>query len=423
MRTRGMEAAMILSQTRSRLPGTIARRAPLLSPVPSRLRLDGHIPALDAVRGLAILLVMAYHFNLGPEDPSRLGRAFSKLLHLGGCGVDLFFVLSGFLITGILYDAKGKVHYFRDFYIRRSVRIFPLYYGVLFVSFGLLPLATSRGSLIWREAEPHQAWLWMYASNLFLSWKEAYLLGGFNHFWSLAIEEHFYLFWPAIIYLCDRKRGMMVCVGCMLLSLACRVGLVLDGDHPIAIYVLTPCRMDALAAGAFLALVVRGPIEVGALRARAILSATGCAVVMAIVSWWKCDLSKMDGSVLILRFSMCSWLFATLLLFALTAAPDGPEARFWNGRLLRFFGKYSYGLYVFHYPLIPLFERLFPAGLLAERTGWVWIGKLLFIALAMGTSLGVALLSWNLYEKHFLKLKGWFTGGGRACWGATPAHG
>ena len=114
---------------------------------------------------------------------------------------------------------------------------------------------------------------------------------------------------------------MMICVGCMLLSLAFRVGLVLDGDHPIAIYVLTPCRMDALAAGAFLALVVRGPIEVDTLRTRAILSATGCAAVMAIVSWWKRDLSTMDGSVLILRFSMFSWLFATLLLFALTAAP------------------------------------------------------------------------------------------------------
>ena len=98
------------------------------------------IPALDAIRGLAILMVTVYRFNIGPDDPSLLGQGFISSLACGFRGVDLFFVLSGFLITGILYDAKGSAHYFRNFYMRRALRIFPLYYGCLIVVLLIFPL-------------------------------------------------------------------------------------------------------------------------------------------------------------------------------------------------------------------------------------------------------------------------------------------
>jgi peptidoglycan/LPS O-acetylase OafA/YrhL len=113
----------------------------------------------------------------------------------------------------------------------------------------------------------------------------------------------------------------------------------------------------------------------------------------------------MDATTLVLRFSVCSWFFGTLLLVAITAAPGGRAARFWEAPFLRFFGKYSYGLYVFHYPLLPVFKHLFPVAGLAEVLGSAILGRLLFILLATGSSLTVAMLSWHCYEKHFVKLK------------------
>ncbi|MBI3461915.1 MAG: acyltransferase [Planctomycetes bacterium] len=367
--------------------------------------LGSHIPALDAIRGLAILLVMLYHFNDGPDDPTLLGSAIFKLFRLGGCGVDLFFVLSGFLITGILFDSKNTPHYFRNFYIRRTLRIFPLYYGVLFFTFVVLPLASRSGESICPQAEQHQAWLWLYATNLLQAWKESDLLGGFHHFWSLAVEEHFYLVWPLVIFLCDRRRGMQVCVGCTVLALACRIGLVVHGNHPIATYVLTPCRIDGLAVGAFLALAIRAPGGLDRLKASATFSVVAATVLCASVLWWKRDLSSVDGWVLVVRFSLQAWLFGGLLIRAISASPAGLAGHFWNSRSLRFFGEYSYGLYVFHHPLVPYFRRLFPPEYLATRFGSVFLGRALYMLLATGASLALALLSWHLYEKHFLKLK------------------
>lgn len=108
-------------------------------PAPSKN--GSHIVALDAIRGLAILMVTAYRFNRG-TSPNEAGESVISVLNSGFRGVDLFFVLSGFLITGILYDTKGTSHYFRNFYIRRTLRIFPLYYGILIVTFLILPLGT-----------------------------------------------------------------------------------------------------------------------------------------------------------------------------------------------------------------------------------------------------------------------------------------
>src|SRR5688572_9977607 len=98
----------------------------------------GHIPALDGIRGLAILLVTIYRFA-GTHDGGT-PRWLLPVLEFGTHGVDLFFVLSGFLITGILFDAKGEAHYFRNFYARRTLRIFPLYYGTLALVLIGLPL-------------------------------------------------------------------------------------------------------------------------------------------------------------------------------------------------------------------------------------------------------------------------------------------
>src|SRR5262245_8154482 len=172
----------------------------------------GHIPALDAIRGLAIVVVMLYRFGGGGEGPASAVE-HSRLIGLGSHGVDLFFVLSGFLITGILFDAKGKLHYFRNFYMRRALRIFPLYYAALAVMLWLLPLVSATFATEVQPAVDAQGWLWLYGANVLQSVRGSWCLGPLNHFWSLAIEEHFYLAWPAVIFLSSRRTAMRICTG------------------------------------------------------------------------------------------------------------------------------------------------------------------------------------------------------------------
>jgi peptidoglycan/LPS O-acetylase OafA/YrhL len=172
-------------------------------PAPSALP-RGHIPALDAIRGLAIVVVTLYRFGGGGYGPAR-AIDHSWFVELGQRGVDLFFVLSGFLITGILFDAKGKEHYFHNFYVRRALRIFPLYYGALASAIFVLPWMSDSLSESLRLAVDAQAWLWLYGANILQSVRGQWCLGPLNHFWSLAIEEHFYLAWPAVIYFTSRR--------------------------------------------------------------------------------------------------------------------------------------------------------------------------------------------------------------------------
>lgn len=364
-----------------------------------------HVPALDAVRGLAILLVLAYHFRGDVGPASALDSGLFALLRAGGLGVDLFFVLSGFLITGILHDTPRDHRYFRDFYIRRTLRIFPLYYATLFLAFVVLPRLAPAAARTYEHSIPHQFWLWTYLANVFVAVKEAYVLTGFNHFWSLAVEEHFYLVWPFVIYMCNRQQAMRVCVACFIGALAFRLGLVLSGDHPISPYVLTPCRMDALAAGGWLALAIRGSRGLQGLEAPARIGFVPCAAVAAACFCWKSGGGPMDAFTLVVRPALSTWLFGTVLILALAAAPGGWHARFWNSRILRFFGKYSYGLYVFHYPLISTFEAWFRISRLTSLTGSPVLARVLFIGLCTGCTLILALLSWNLFEKHVLKFK------------------
>jgi peptidoglycan/LPS O-acetylase OafA/YrhL len=390
------------------------------TPEPSREpKVGGHIPALDAIRGLAILMVMVYHFfdvrdithNESMAAPGQI------LWGQGSFGVDLFFVLSGYLITGILADTKSASRYFRNFYIRRSLRIFPLYWGVLFATFWLLPL---MGFHPYSDTAQHQAWLWLYGTNFFQALQDSWPLSGFNHFWSLAVEEHFYLVWPLVIFWCNRRSAMFVSLACIVGAIALRLGLTLWGGFAAnapAVYALTPCRMDALALGALLALAVRGPGGV-----RAVLPwAYGAGAVGGVLLLANLALAKrlepwgpwMQGAVA-LRSTLYSLVFGAMLIWAVITAPGSVAGRFWSSRILRFFGKYSYALYVFHYMLRPLFLALFPLEQLTRVLGSATLGWLALVLLSSTGTIAVALLSWDLYEKHFLKLKDVLAGQQRA---------
>jgi peptidoglycan/LPS O-acetylase OafA/YrhL len=160
----------------------MSARAPATAP--------SHLAPLDGLRGVAVLLVMVCHF--GPELPvaTRGANALARVLSAGWVGVDLFFVLSGFLITRILLAARGSPGYFTNFYARRVLRIFPLYYATLLMVFVVLPWLGVTAAP--EPAASHQAWLWTYTSNLLVARLRSFVFltpaANLNHFWSLAIE-------------------------------------------------------------------------------------------------------------------------------------------------------------------------------------------------------------------------------------------
>jgi peptidoglycan/LPS O-acetylase OafA/YrhL len=373
-----------------------------LAAQPYEPRIGTHIPALDALRGMAILLVTVYRFGYAREDPVSMGKLADAALSLGERGVDLFFVLSGFLITGILFDAKAAPHYFRDFYMRRTLRIFPRYFGVLFFSFVLLPVFWRQGDVPFAETAPYQLWLWCYGTNILLAWEHNWeLLGSFNHFWSLAVEEHFYLVWPLVIFLCSRRSTMAVCVAGILIAIGLRVYFLVASANYIAVEVLTPCRIDALAIGALLALAIRGPQGFRAVLPWAAVAVVVSTLLLAIVLITK-------SGCWALSYTIYAAFFGSLIYFCILTPPDTLLGRFANSAIPRFFGKYSYGMYVFQNLLIPILAPWFSPVGLAQSFDSNFVGRLAYLLGMSAATTTVALLSWHLYEKHFLKLKVYF---------------
>src|ERR1035437_5812327 len=169
-----------------------------------------NIRALDGIRGVAIILVMLHHFeHLIP--PCNIAIRFMKLmLSYGWVGVDLFFALSGFLITGILLDTRKANNYFSAFYARRVLRIFPLYYSVLIVILGAAAVWSHRPHVLPLVADQKLSFL--YLTNWLVLWKGEWGPNIVGHFWSLAVEEQFYLIWPLCVWLLISQRLAKVAV-------------------------------------------------------------------------------------------------------------------------------------------------------------------------------------------------------------------
>jgi len=365
--------------------------------------LRGHLPALDGLRGIAILLVIVSHY---------LGNYYTAAT-VGWTGVNLFFVLSGFLITGILLDTKGSQRYFRNFYARRFLRIFPAYYLALFLLFVVAPRFPSLVTEGYREAFGAQGWLWTYTGNIRSSFFAE--IGGptpFNagwvrtlHFWSLAVEEQFYLVWPAVVLGLTRRQLLAVCVGCFVGAAALRWGFT-AAENLTAPYFFTLCRMDDLAAGGFIACVLRAPDGLDRLRA--------CAPWVSILALWILvgvwhdvgHFFQLTPDVQRYAYSAIALLYASLVVFALAPASWTPYRWLLEMRWLRSVGKYSYAIYIVHWGLAELvFFRLVPLEGYTPGTPEFLRRALLQTAVVTVGSYGIAFASWHLYEKHFLRLK------------------
>ena len=384
--------------------------------------MTGHLAGLDGVRGLAILMVMAVHFVGDAPASGPLQKLVVKAASYGLLGVDLFFVLSGFLITGLLLDAKGQPHYFRNFYARRTLRIFPLYYSVLAVLFLLLPALVTPSPLL-EVARRHQAWLWTYTSNFYIALTSSWAsLTYVSHFWSLAIEEHFYLVWPLVVFSFSRPVLERICVGVIIAGLALRLLLVAHGVSELSISVLTPCRIDTLVVGGLLAILIRREGLASRLLDRASSFLGWLIAAVLVVSLFGVLTGLWLPALHELRVSLFALLFGALTLASLGGSSGvGILARVFQSRLLGFFGKYSYGLYVYHglftWYLIEVqanerFDRWFG--------GQHWLTLAARVVLGVGVSVVVSVLSYERMEKKFLALKRYFAPENREA--AAPAE-
>lgn len=345
---------------------------------------------------------MASHLFPGTARGPLL-EFIGAVLAFGATGVDLFFVLSGFLITGILFDSLSDSGFFRKFYARRTLRIFPLYYGVLFALMLLTP---------WLGIQWHgMNWvLLFYLQNTSASFYQFQPGAGLSvgHFWSLAIEEQFYLVWPlAVFFISDKKRLLCTCLALSCASLVLRAFLAFHHTSYPIINGNTLCRADSLLIGGALALLLRTRLHDSVLRSSRAVFLAVVAIVASlnlarIVVEGRPDwLLAFDRSYLSVRYTLMAVASAALIAWCLRPSM---LRRCFETRILRFFGKYSYGLYILHFVALGFLIKTF--------RGWIALvtpSKLAGVGGAGLLSLLVALVaayaSYNLYEKQFLRLK------------------
>ncbi len=366
----------------------------------------GQIPALDGLRGVAILMVLVTHYYSTTKGLNVPDAAILSIVKTGWTGVDLFFVLSGFLITGILYDAKGCTKYFSTFYARRTLRIFPLYYGVLFVILVLIPLIRPYHSVAMTDNVKHQAWLWFYGTNIALTFLH-YDFNRFHHLWSLAVEEHFYLFWPLVVFFWDRRWLIRIAWLAIGFAFLLRCAFVFNHMDP---YSFTLCRMDALAMGGLVALLARGPggLQTWLPAAKTVLAATllGIAGIFAYYH----DFFPDNSMVQTIGLSLAGGLAGSALIVVLCVSENHWISRFLTLAPLRSAGRYSYAIYVFHWILVPLLPAFIPFSKynFDQWTHSAFLSQIPYIGASTLVYYGIALVSWHCYEKHFLKLKKYF---------------
>ncbi len=338
-----------------------------------------HIPELDGIRGIAILAVLLLHFH-APFAASRPLGILTDIIARGFTGVDMFFVLSGFLITSILISTRGASNYFRAFYARRSLRIFPLAFCMIALLYWIaLPFAHRHG-LLPKLPESEQIWYWLFLGN----WRQGL---GFNdggelgHFWSLAIEEQFYLMFSVFARFLHARWLAMVSLALALLSITLRVVVTSagHGEHP-EIWRLTFLHLDPVALGALLACSAR--FLAWSSRWRWVLIAAGIVGL---------TLPLPDGLAI-----LAGGVGATGLI-AMAATRGSALLR---KPLLRSCGKYSYAMYVL--------QPAWIAAPLAKKHPHSFPVMLACLILGPLVTYGLALLSWNLLEKHFLRLKKFF---------------
>ena len=387
--------------------------------VPARdqnANIRNHYPGLDGLRAIAVFMVFCQHY----------AAQYAFIFGWGWAGVDVFFVLSGFLITGILYDSQHQPFRYRDFYIRRTLRIFPLYYAVWFVILLAAPLVLWEWNWRWIL---WPAYLGNYARFFFLhqagnpyrfdrltcgplvqQWFGSPMHLYIGHFWSLCVEEQFYLVWPLVVYSVRKRELLMkICIAVVIAAPLVRWWLTTVLSTQMLsmefLYRSMPTRIDALLLGGLIALCMRGPQKEWLHRWKHELLGASAALLVVVyllaVKVWKLPFQgSATNWVGIFEFTLID-LFAGALILE-TIHPGGWWSRALSLKGLRSFGVISYGFYVYHDLLHDLYTYV------ANRFFHPYAASMT-ILIAFFASWLIAWLSYRLLEFPMLKLKDRFT--------------
>jgi peptidoglycan/LPS O-acetylase OafA/YrhL len=339
------------------------------------------IPQLDAVRGLAVLLVLVHNTD---QYPSRFSHFISGN---GWMGVDLFFVLSGFLITRILLDTKQSEGYFRNFYARRCLRIWPLYYSVLLFMFVIVPFVRPSEAHAVFEARSSPWWAFPIFLQNFLVPVPAMATGPLGVTWSLAVEEQFYLVWPLVVRFCTEVQLRKIAIAVICLSPVLRFYL---SSHQVNIYSNTLCRLDGLMAGALLAIIIR---SVSFSPTAEFLTRAWIVFLVTVSLALTVETTFHARWIVFSLTALASVSFVYLALFS----PQRWLQSVLTNRFMVYTGTISYGIY--------LLEKI---PLDAARTFHLDKHRFLVLPITIVVTFALAAMSWYLLEKPILKLKRFF---------------
>ena len=369
-----------------------------------------YIPALDGIRGVAIIFVLAHHYGY---------------VRFGWIGLQSFFVLSGFLITSILLTEKNRRvgEYLGRFYWRRLLRTFPAYFGFLLVC-GILYLCITQPRGFLSEL-PSLATYWY---NFTIVFPRHPLNRVFLHLWSMSVEEQFYLIWPFVVFALDRANLRRIIVAIIVAIPLLRVAFfayyhlhgAADAYAASTFYLATPFQLDAFATGA--AIVLFRLME-WKIQPRWVFIASGCVLLLGLVNLSigqdPFDAVRRAGGfearllsgfsfgypLFLLQNRQFLWGYSIVNVFAavliISASQQNNLQKFFENRFLWYLGRISYGIYIVHWPIQVLLRPILP------RNPWSVAGGIFFVILFV-TTVGIAHLSYFYFEKRFLMMKDYF---------------
>ena len=362
-------------------------------------------PALDGVRGFALLIVVIHNtaWISGPSE-QLLVKLYAAGAAAGWVGVQLFFVLSGFLITGILMDTRRSPDYLRRFFIRRALRIFPLYF--VGIAIAVLLAATLAQNTDWANSVDRYQWAyWTYVSN----WTDPFTGGipGLSHLWSLAIEEQFYFLWPLAVWRTPSHKILRILVALVAAAPLMRFGMIAAGMPPITSYSFTIARVDALAIGALLALCLQDDrLRIQLFRWLPAITAVSTSVLGAL-AFHQRGLHALESPVLIYGQTLTAVLSACLIAWTQKdpVSGGGKMSRIMTNGLLRDLGKYSYAIYLIHAPLHAVFNE-YATPIVRASDGPLHLPRLLaYTVFVLALSYGASRITWLILEQPALRLK------------------
>jgi peptidoglycan/LPS O-acetylase OafA/YrhL len=364
-------------------------------------RLSIRIPELDGVRGLAILLMLVFNYFASGQSQT-IAPWYAKALipfRLSWSGVDLFFVLSGFLIGGILYDVKNARSYYKAFYLQRACRVFPLYFLWLAIYVAGMRLVNPGTAAPLRALFAPGIHVWAYPlflQDFFIAFRHNWGARWMTPTWPIAVGVHLYLLLPFFIRNLSYKGIVRLTLGGLLLAPAIRIAFVLRGNIFDAPSAFPLCRADELCFGVLLALVCRDQRAWGWLVShRGYIVGAFAALAMGVVILTIDPAARLTSTV---GYSWLAAFYASLLLLVI-AEPGRVAQRIFGNRVLRGLGTYAYALYIMHAGV----NGLWHAALRGEGRQVHDLFSLCITIFSIVTAVALAAISWRFLEAPLMR--------------------